>query len=568
MASATAVTTPPANGRQPSMLDTLFDVLANAAARFDQITGARVNAHALNAAAMPLIRKPLHVVDEINERARNAYEWGRNAAYLATHPRAAIHGIDTALRKSGHGRQLDNFYNDAGMAYHYGRKGYRAGRDLYKRYDAFINGKYPSQGTPLEKAAWDVHKLYEKISDFADAKDKAKKVREFVGAHWRKLHKDFPQAFRLYHEWKPAIKNFFRGPAQKIRRFMRAHPMLTRALVKGSEIGGKITGVVGRISDAVDKVANPILFGADVYNLWKDATAKKRDWGKIAGDAGQAAWDAYNTATAYGKKPLTWFFTKTQPGQWLARKGMGIAQRRIFPLVDRYIAPLARRYIAPAAERYLLPLAERFTVPVAERLAGKGLVGTLAALGVLAVGGGIYAYYHPKETKQFFHGIGDFFHNVGVDLTGTAKEKARSGSHPWADLTASTLKLFPDVFSGNIKGEMEDTANWKQAFDKLRPKAPLTVHNLIYSKDYQFARDSLSQINPGMPSLDDVRGGMDFMKQLWEPAKTSQPRTPAPVSRNSTRLHAPISGRSPQSRRQSAANIPTKTQAEIRVRFD
>ena len=594
MASAVAAGPLQPNARPPSTLDTLFDVLGNAAGRFDQLTGARINAHALNAATTALIREPLHAVDETNERARDAYSRGRNAAYLATHPRAAVHALDTALRKSGHGSQLDNFYNGAGMAYYYGRKGFGAAKDFYKRSDALMNGKYPAQGTWIEKAAWDANRAFGAIKGFIDDKDKLKTAGRFAGDHWatvrKYLKKHDPRLLQTYHEWKPMIlgagRDFFKG----VKYLSHKYPLTSRILMKASEYGGRLGGAIGTVSGWADKAMSPIMAGVDMYNLYKDVTAKKRDWWKTAGDAGKGVWDTYSAFTAWGKKPLTWFFNKTRLGQKLANTGIRLGKQYAMPLAEKYVFPLGRRYVTPLLDRIATRLGGRAGMQVMERAALQSLeragiqagekagprllsnpyVATAAAAIGLGAGG-VYAYRHPKERKQFLRNAGDFFHNVGIGLHGTPKEKARSGWHPWADYVSSMLNLGGDLATLHLKKASQDASSWKHAVNKVAGLEPppggraMRPQDIWQNKTFRFINDDL------MPALDPLgispHMDVDQMKSTSEWLQ-SHLHAAAPRSRPSTQLRAPSSGRSPQPHRQGAGNTPTKTQAEIRVRFD
>ncbi len=63
--AATAVNGPPPSKARPrSTLDTIFDVLGNAVARFDSLTGARINARDVNSKVMPLGREAMRVANQ------------------------------------------------------------------------------------------------------------------------------------------------------------------------------------------------------------------------------------------------------------------------------------------------------------------------------------------------------------------------------------------------------------------------------------------------------------------------------------------------------------------------
>ena len=174
----------------------------------------------------------------------------------------------------------------------------------------------------------------------------------------------------------------------------------------------------------------------------------------------------------------------------------------------------------------------------------------------------------PKEATQFFR-------NVGIGLHGIPKEKARSGWHPWADYVSSMRNLGADLATLHFKKASQDASGWKHAVGKIAGLEPpaggkaMRPQDIWQNKTFRFINDDL------LPALDPL--GITPHLDVDQMTSTSQwlqkhlqasPHAPPLPSRPSTQLHAPLSGRSPQPRRQGAGNIPTKTQAEIRVRFD
>ncbi len=105
----------------------------------------------------------------------------------------------------------------------------------------------------------------------------------------------------------------------------------------------------------------------------------------------------------------------------MLRTGWGAARGFVTEKAIPWVTERAFPWIARTAVR----LAPRLFMLAENGLARLGPWGWVAAAALAAVAGGIYAYTHPKETKQFFHNVGGFFHNVGVDMFGTAKQKAK-----------------------------------------------------------------------------------------------------------------------------------------------
>jgi len=560
MASAIAMTPPAAKKRPHSALDTLFDVLGNAVARFDSLTGARINAKDVNSKLIDLGHGAARAAETVKNAYKDLYK-GPKDPKNGSHRGWLDRGADAV---NGTVEWAEGFFNRREIA----RLAKNLARNRWSEARKLFRSHFPAATKKFVHYVWQPAKAF-----FHGAK-------KFFRRHFPETTKKF-----IRNVWGPA-KKLLGNPVGRVARLLRSHFPLTWRIGKWAlrKIGPRLE----RVSTAFDRWLGPANVIHDVYKTVQDV--RHKNWWSAGGDAIATAWDYYYTAKAWGaKQPYKWLGSAARwTGRTILRpalRGIGTAARlgarflvrRAFPWIAR-MGPRIGARLAPLAERYLLPLAERYSIPVAEQLATKGPYGALAAAGILLAAGGLYAYYHPKETKKFFHNIGGFFHNVGVGLTGTAKQKAQSGWHPWADLTASTLKVGWDVLSRKGTGALEkDASSLGHAFNKItgaelppgvkRPPPP--PPKSWREKGWGFLRNV---VIPSIPLVGDNLGdSIDQGSELWRmyqnASKASRPHGPVPRAPATTRLHAPMAVRSPRPRPQSANNH-SKTQAEIRVRFE
>ncbi|GEM_PF-5252543 len=595
MASAIAVMAPPANRRQPSMLDGVFDMLGNAVARFDRLTGARITAGDLNAGLMPPALGAMRVASEVKHTTRQFVDKGadllRVVRFLANHPRAVIRGAEGALLQHQWAQRALAAARFVGGEINRDAHTLRwEGQHLHD----VVLGPYPEKGNWLDRHAWDAYHGYKDYKAWLKPGKWVKNAWDFAVEHRGQI-KDFLHASKylksaqFIHQWWAKGKAAAIGGIDLAQAYLKTHPRQARFLNTVLKVGERVNTYMRR----ADKFISPLMLLGDGYNLWNDV--RNRDWKKGRGDLGQAAWDAWSTANAYGGKPVLaaarLFFTKTPWGRALATKGLDLVENRIFPWAEKKIPWLEKkipgwlerigirgggRAAVEAGEAGL----ERVAIAQAERV-GPGLIArggpwvwAGAALAGL-IGGSAYAYYHPKETKKFFRDIGnaasDFYHTVRTEMRGdTAK-----GWHPWADFTASAIRLGWDRLQKDRDAEHQDVEKLGHAINKIRGvELPPGVKPPPPRTWKQIGWDILrNDVIGAMPVIGDQLGEVvDQASALWHARKAlpraSRPHIPAPPARSSVRLHAPPAGRSPQPRRQGAANIPTKTQAEIRVRFD
>jgi hypothetical protein len=511
MASAAAISRP------RSTWDILADAFGNSAARFDGLTGARIGAHGVNGRVMPWLHGAVRVAQAVGNTRERAAHWMQGAvkhgAYLATHPRAVVGAIDAALRGRGHGRQLDNFYKAAGNAYYHGRRDYRFDRNLYGQYKRINSEPYP--------------------------------------AHEHGMLGALDRGLSNLHDWYGHVKRAAWG--LKGASFMRWVPF-----------GGGMTRFLAKHFSPIDIAWNA---AATARDLWH------KDWGKAAWHAGMTG--AYAVSRNFAREGLShrlWtgavdLFKNRIPASFgVARK---FVTRRAVPWVTDTALPAARTFVTDKA----LPWITEKVLPWVVR---GGLEAGLWGWGAAALAGAALAgyeiYKHPKETKAFLHNTGDFFRNVAAGVRGDPR--ARQGWHPWADFAASSLRTGGDLLSLNAAGAMRDARAQGHAFNKIlgferQPGAkgpPMTLSKLG-AKAFKFLWDDVIPQVDGGAAHGAVKALANSWSWLRKPAQASRPHAPAPPARITGHVQAPAV-RITQPRRPRAANLPTKTEAEIRVQFN
>ncbi len=590
MAATAADGPPPSKARTRSTLDMLFDVLGNAVARFDGLTGARIGARDVNSRVMPLGREAMRIANQSTYSNLK-----RIAADLRHYPQKLVGTAEAAARKKGYGRPVDLANRYAGKV-----------GDIRKWYKDINYEPYPAKEKgilgALDRGLWNVHDWYSKIkigSRLLWAARIAKNAPTFLAKHfslidiaWNALatikdirNKDWRRA--KFHATMTAVYAIARNFARKgwtyralqgARRFVtdKAAPWAGRMLRAGwSAARGFVT------EKALPWAGRMLRTGAQgLRSGWSAArgfvTEKALPWaGRMLRTGAQGLRSGWSAARGFvTEKALPWAGRMLRTGWGAARS---FVTERAVPWVTERAIPWVTERALPWAARIGARLAPRLFMLGESVLPRLGPWGLAAAVALAAIAGGIYAYKHPKETRQFFHNVGGFFHNVGVDMFGTAKQKAQSGSHPWADLTASTLGLGRDVLNLDPSSAWKDMTGAYHAARKitgaeLPPGAkppPPAPQKSWQEKGWGFVRNV---VIPSIPFVGDSLGDtIDQESELWrmykQASKGSQPRGPLSPARITARVHAPPAVRSPQPRPQGARNH-AKTQAEIRVRFE
>jgi len=565
-------------------------------------------------------------------RAANQYkhlDLKRIAADLQHYPQQLVDSTESAARKKGYGSQVDFVNRKVGgfQKWH---------KDInYEPYPA------KEKGIPgaLDRGLWEAHHWYGKVKDaawFLQVTRIAKNARTFLGRHfslidvaWNALatikdirNKDWRRA--KFHAAMTAFYAFTRNWTRKGWTYRAAMRALEWTKTTGARLGLQGIRWMGQMGRAAWQGARGFVTEKAApwaSRMWRTGVQGLRSgWGAARGFVTEKAlpWasrmlrtGAQGIRSGWGaargfvtEKALPWASRMLRTGVQGIRSGWGAARgfvtEKALPWAGRMLRTgwgAARGFVTEKAipwvtERAIpwvteraLPWAARIGARLAPRLfmLGESVLprlgpwGLAAAVALAAIAGGIYAYKHPKETKQFFHKVGGFFHNVGVDMFGTAKQKAKSGWHPWADLTASTIGLGRDVLNLDPASAWKDMTGAYHAANKItgaelppgvkRPPPP--PPKSWQEKGWGFVRNV---VIPSIPLLGDSLGDtIDQGSELWrmykQASKASQPRGPVSASRITTRLHAPPAVRSPRPRPQSANNH-SKTQAEIRVRFE
>jgi hypothetical protein len=556
-----------ATSRPRSTWDILADAFGNSAARFDGLTGARIGAGGVDAMVMPAMRAAAHLGSGTARAAHgvmrigaNAFDAAKKAAHVVTHPALAIRGVqsatEAALRRRGYGIALD-----VARAVVPGLPG--AVRDLYK---SFSDWPYPAKNKGV----------LGRLDNAVSTTDK-----------W---YKHLRMGLTI-----PGVLNWV------------THGNPYRAAVRSG---------LETITRPLSRFLGPGAIGVDVFGAIK--AARRKDWRKTIFNTAIGALDTFTTYKAWEKPIANWAESqggwRAMPGnlaRWGSRRiasgarvlGRGIeamsnTARTVFTdsVLPRLTA--ARNFLRPglnAARSFLAETAPEWGnaakglardavekgIPwIAEKALPWIVRGGLEAgpwgWGAAALAGAALAgyeiYKHPKETKAFLHNTGDFFRNVVAGVRGDPR--ARKGWHPWADFAASSLRVGGDLLSLNAAGAMRDARAQGHAFNRIigterRPGAkgpPMTLPKLG-AKAFKFLwNDVIPQVDGGL-----THGAVNALASSWswlrEPAQTSRPHAPAPPARLTGHVQAPAV-RITQPRRPRAANLPTKTEAEIRVQFN
>jgi hypothetical protein len=533
------------------------------------------------------------------------FRWTREALDAARHPHATLQAIEGALRK----RRLRAKAAAAARATaHYAAHAFQTAvhaagvpLHLYERWDELKDEKYPQKGNAVEKAAWDASHLYDAFENAVDLPGKIAKFKKLPRTirQYARAAKTFvktPQARKLVLSALPWLKHVVHAPFIKARRALRGHPWLRKALHWGASFGDKWSDKLEKFSDKVTKYLGPLRIVSDIHKTWTDANApakatvydQAKKWFGVAKDVWDIGSDTVHTAVQWKKtKVASWLFNKTAPGRWLKHQGTWLKNQgtklletRIKPWARETLAPWIEKTAVPWIERKALPWAERALVPLAARL---GVWGLAAAAVAGAAYGGYWLYTHPKERAALIRNTGDFFHNVAADLRGDPK--AQKGWHPWADFAASSLKVAGDLSTFNVSNALKDASAGRHAAAKIlgfeqRPGAkgpPMTLAKLG-ANAFKFVWDDVVPLVDGGLSHAIVDGAVSTWNWLRKPAQAPRPHASAHPARLTSHVQAPPARlkshvqapavRITQPRRPRAANLPTKTEAEIRVQFN